>query len=219
MVQERVCIDIETIPNQGLQDELLEIARQKSEKKRTKDKEGDDGSKEEAGGEKLVRFCSLNPGFGQIVCIGIGTDAGTTIDVKMLSGRDEAAILGQFWAHLATKRNGKIITFNGKRFDVPFIIKRSAILGILPTMRISTRRYETDRHFDVFELLTDFYNCKEKFTLHAYCKMFGLENTDTSSGSEVFQLWKEGRISEIEAHCAEDVRSTLRLHSKIREYY
>jgi len=33
MVQEKVCIDIKTIPCQGLQDELLEIARQKSGKR------------------------------------------------------------------------------------------------------------------------------------------------------------------------------------------
>jgi DNA polymerase elongation subunit (family B) len=219
MVQERVCIDIETIPCQGLHDELLEIARQKTEKKRTKDKESDDGSKEDASSVKLVKFCSLNPGFGQIVCIGVGFDIGSGVDVQMFSGRDETAVLNQFWAFLSPRRNSKIVTFNGKSFDVPFIIKRSAILGILPTVRISTRRYETDRHFDVFELLTDFYNCKEKFSLHAYCKMFGVENMDTSTGSEVFQLWKEGRISEIESHCAEDVRSTLGLHSKIQAYY
>ena len=216
MNPERVCIDIETIPCQGLPDELLEIARQRTEKKRAKDKENDEGSKEDT---NLVKFCSLNPGFGQIVCIGVGADAVSGVDVRMFSGKDEVAVLSQFWTYLSSKRNSKIVTFNGKSFDVPFIIKRSAVLGIPPTVRISTRRYETDRHFDVYELLTDFYNSKEKFSLHAYCRMFGVENTDTSTGSEVFQLWKEERLSEIESHCTKDVKSTLALHSRIQSYY
>lgn len=61
-MQDRVYIDIETVPVQGLSDELLEIAAQKIDKKQTKDK------------DSVIKFCSLNPGFGQIACIGVGTE-------------------------------------------------------------------------------------------------------------------------------------------------
>ena len=85
---------------------------------------------------------------------------------------------------------GKIITFNGKSFDIPFIKIRAAILGIqIPPL--SSRKYETDRHFDVREILTNF-GANQKGTLKEWSIVFGCE-PPKDSGKDIHLLTKEER--------------------------
>lgn len=204
-----IVIDIETIPYQNLSRELLSIAEQKIARKK-----GDN--------RDIDKFCSLNAEFGQIVCIGIGSVLDEAkpphFAVFTKKGNNEREILEYFWNALFEAKNTKIITFNGKGFDIPYILKRSAILGVLPSMKISTRRYDTMQHFDVMETLTNFFQ-GEMFSLGTYCKLYGIAHDDSVSGGDVFALWKAGNIEAIKAHCTADVQATWELYQKIKNYF
>lgn len=203
MVNE-IVIDIETIPCQGLSTELTEIANQKCAKKRT-------------GNNDFTKFCSLDPHFGQICCIGIGIDD----KIATLAYMPEIDILSAFWELMFDKaNNAKFVTFNGKSFDVPFIIKRSAVHGLLPTAKISTRKYDTSFHFDCMEVLADFSNDYSKVvSLKTACKIYGIPHNDETSGSDVYSLFMQGKIKEIEQHCAADIKATQQLYQKLKYYF
>jgi predicted PolB exonuclease-like 3'-5' exonuclease len=199
-----ICIDIETIPQQGLSNELTEIANQKIAKKRE-------------GNNDFVKFCSLDPHFGEICCIGIGIG----INVATIAAVPEKEILEAFWRIMEQRAlYPRFITFNGKNFDFPFIIKRSAINGIMPTVRIVTRKYDTQFHFDCMEVLADFSSSFDKMvSLRNACKIYGIPNDDNSSGGDIYGLFMKGQIKEIEKHCAADVKATMQLYEKLKHYF
>ena len=198
-----IVIDIETIPGKFGQD-VMEIANKKLAKKKDKD---------------LNKMCSVEWPFGHIICIGVGIDG----KIGTLIG-DEKDVLDAFWVLVGRKTDDfspaetRYVTFNGKDFDIPFIINRSAINGIVPTVRIPTRRYYNDRHFDVLEELSNHFTSNE-LKLKEYCKIFGIENADETDGSEVHALWLKGDKAAIEKHCASDVRATFALYEKIKDYF
>jgi DNA polymerase elongation subunit (family B) len=197
-----VVIDIETIPGK-LSQEITGIMNYRLAKKKDKD---------------ANKFCSLEWAFCHIVCIGVGING----QISTLTG-SEKEMLTAFWLVVGTKREdflpdvSRYVTFNGKDFDIPFIKNRSAVNGIKPTVRIPTRRYYNDHHFDVFEELTNHFQGTE-FSLKEYCTIFGIENKDDTSGGDVYALWLKGDIAAIEKHCAADVRATSELYQKVKDY-
>ncbi len=50
--------------------------------------------------------------------------------IEFISG-DEGKILSAFWDDI--RNYGQFITFNGRTFDCPFLMLRSALLGLRPT--------------------------------------------------------------------------------------
>lgn len=195
-----ICVDIETVPNMQLPKEILDIAAQKMNSKRS-------------GNKDILRFQSLTPEFGQIIAIGVMKD-----DYTVVYTGPEKEILELFWSSMLEAKSARIVTFNGKSFDIPYIKKRSAILGIPPSAPLSTRRYYTDSHFDLMECLSNF-GTSDYMSLSAYCKIFAIPHDDSVSGGDVFALWKAGNIEAIKAHCAADVKATHGLYLRIKDYF
>jgi DNA polymerase elongation subunit (family B) len=65
----------------------------------------------------------------------------------------ELEILEATWQHIMN--GNKLVTFNGKSFDVPFIFKRGIIHGLkwatIPNMKRYTDKYKAMQHIDVME--------------------------------------------------------------------
>lgn len=82
----------------------------------------------------IVESAALSALTGCVLAIGYGSDAGNVVDhldSEKRSG-DEAGILTDFWAKFSKchSQRMKMIGFNIKTFDVPFIAQRSFILGV-----------------------------------------------------------------------------------------
>src|SRR5262245_60935732 len=56
-----------------------------------------------------------------------------------LIGDAESVFLAEFWKAIA--RFDRFVTFNGRSFDGPFLMLRSAALGIAPTKNLVGYRY------------------------------------------------------------------------------
>ena len=172
---------------------------------------------EEAREAVLDRF-GLDPCTGRIVCIGvywIERDRS-----RAYCQADERELLANFWADLAQIRPGRLVTFNGKSFDFPYINLRSAILRVPPPREVllDTRRFATDRHFDVREALTN-YDRYRKGTLEFFCEIFGVPSPkDGIDGSKVGDYFKQGRLDEIAHYCLADCKATAELYERIRPY-
>lgn len=199
--------------------------------------------------ETQKRFGALNPLLGRIVCIGIyipetkkgaalyldSADAEDTIEhddmqIKYKSFIDEADLLKHFWQGLEERRYHAFISFNGRNFDCPFLMLRSAALGVRPsinlmsgtrwTFRVTGKNYEVE-HVDLADKLVfgngfDKNGAMRRFNLDFYTKAFGVSSPKSGgiTGYEVPQFFAEGRSREIAEYCMRDVRSTGELYEK-----
>ena len=124
-------------------------------------------------------------------------------------GLSEKEMIESFWR--IAKRIDQFITFNGRNFDVPFIMMRSAMLGVKVTKNLMGYRYG-DEHIDLLEQFT-FNGSTRKFNLDFYCQSFGIESPKSKdiSGMEVKNLYEAGRIKDIAVYCSKDIYATCQL--------
>jgi hypothetical protein len=122
----------------------------------------------------------------------------------------EAGILRRFWE--AVKYYDQIITFNGRGFDAPFLILRSAIHKIQPTKDLMPNRYNLS-HVDLLDVLTFYGSVKRKYSLHMWCKAFGIKSPKEEgiSGYEVAELFKHKQYLTIAKYCVGDLYATKEL--------
>ncbi len=174
--------------------------------------------------QETIEKMALYPLTARIVAIGMmNPDAGggcvyyisdetteTEIDGSKLIPGTELACIEAFWKIL--KNFNQIVTFNGRGFDCPFLMLRSAILQLKPQRNLMPYRYDSKLHCDLLDQLT-FYGSVRKFNLDFYCKAFGIQSPKTQNvvGSDVHKLFIEGRYREIATYCLGDVRATSEL--------
>ena len=65
---------------------------------------------------------------------------------------DERGMLEEFWKTIT--HYAQFITFNGRSFDCPFIMLRSALLGVKATKNLMPYRYAANEHCDLMEQFT-----------------------------------------------------------------
>lgn len=136
--------------------------------------------------------------------------------IEYISGNEEH-LLRIFWEDV--QWYDQFVTFNGRAFDCPFIMLRSAILGIAATRNLAPYRYKADEHCDLLDQLT-FYNASRKFNLDFYCKAFGIASPKAGgiTGLDLGPLFREGRFREIADYCIGDVIATGELFKRWREF-
>ncbi|MGE5429435.1 MAG: 3'-5' exonuclease [Syntrophomonadaceae bacterium] len=132
-------------------------------------------------------------------------------------GRNECEMLKSFWKVMA--QTELVITFNGRVFDIPFLMLRSAMLKIKPVKNIIKNRFDKSHHIDLADQLS-FYGATRKFNLDFYCHAFGIKSPKTKelNGREVRNYYLAGRIKEIARYCAGDVHAAYELFKIWNEY-
>ncbi|MFA3782661.1 ribonuclease H-like domain-containing protein [Melioribacteraceae bacterium 4301-Me] len=183
--------------------------------------------------EEIKRYLSLYPLTAKVIAIGMlntetencyviyendkeeeWTAGEKQVKYKSMS---EKEMLKNFWHYV--EKAEQIITFNGRNFDVPFLMIRSALLGIKPTRNFVKNRYSTSEHIDLLEQFT-FYGLIKKFNLDFYCHAFGIKSPKSQgiTGMEVKELYNAKRIKDIAIYCGEDVRATYELYKIWNNY-
>ncbi|MBT5311566.1 MAG: hypothetical protein HOL38_08285 [Verrucomicrobia bacterium] len=192
------------------------------------------GEEQEAKREELIRMMNLWPFTAQVVCIAMinaetlrgqvifiaddfESNTRDVIGVEFVPVMDEVELLNQFWA--VASHYDKVVTFNGRQFDVPFLYLRSAQLDVPITRKNWLGyRFATEPHCDLAEQLT-FYNVSgrsgaaRRFNLDFYCRIFGVDSPKSHgvTGMDVNQLMEEQRYGEIAEYCLRDVFATVKL--------
>ncbi len=178
---------------------------------------------------EVVARLSLTPFTAQVIAVGMlnpdsrqgkmfyqNPGGSTTLSpdglVEFMPGT-EKEILTEFWK--AVGRYGQFITFNGRTFDCPFLMLRSAILNVRPTRNLMPYRYSANEHCDLLDQLT-FYGAFRKFSLDFYCRSFGIKSPKSEgiSGGEVGTLFQAGNYRAIAEYCLGDVRATTELFER-----
>jgi 3'-5' exonuclease len=218
-----VCFDIETV---GLDWDSLDDARKTYLLKNCK-------TDEER--QNVRNWLSLWPLSGHIVVLAMAnpdTDHGRVWYEKAdgrleemsddgrfeFIGDTEQAMLREFWEHVA--KFDRFVTFNGRGFDVPWVMLRSAIHGIRPSKNLMGYRYSLRPHTDLLEVLTFFGSggsAARKWNLDFACKAFGIESPKEQGidGYAVGPYYRQGRLREIIDYCRRDVEATIALFRKL----
>lgn len=124
---------------------------------------------------------------------------------------NEKEILENFWKEI--KDCNQFVTFNGRAFDAPFIMIRSAIHKIKPTKNLMPNRYDSNMHFDLLDRLIFYGAVQRRFNLHMWCKAFGINSPkEEITGHQVKDLFKEGRYLDIAKYCTGDLFATRDLY-------
>jgi hypothetical protein len=129
----------------------------------------------------------------------------------------EKEIIEKFWNIMKTC--SQFITFNGRGFDCPFILIRSAVHKIKPTRDLMPNRYNI-AHLDLLDQLTFYGASRRRFSLDMWCRTFGIKSPkeDGITGYEVKDLYKSGRHIDIAKYCVGDLRATKELLSYWEKY-
>jgi len=142
--------------------------------------------------------------------------------IKIETGT-EKEILEKFWETI--KPYNYFISFNGRVFDAPFLMIRSAILGIKPSKNLLSNRYLNSQkydavHVDLLDQLTFYGITRKKFNLHFWAKAFGIKSPKEEgiTGDDVSRLYKEGKILEIAKYNLGDLKATKELYEKWNNY-
>lgn len=140
----------------------------------------------------------------------------------------ESKIISHFWKMIKKYDKSTLITFNGRNFDIPFLMLRSAILKIKPSKNLmSGTKFNysgSSGHIDLIDELT-FYNASsygatKRFNFDFYTRAFGITSPKSEGvdGSKVAELFEEGKLKEIAEYCLRDVTATWELFKVWNEF-
>lgn len=198
------------------------------------EKEDDDEKRQEARDELIKQF-NLWPLTARIVAISLlNVESGSGSSLYMADEEseterkdgdktftyvagDERRILEKFWEYIS--HFDDYITFNGRSFDCPFIMLRSAILGIKPTRDLMAgTRYQMPHHVDLLEELS-YHGATRRFNLDFYCKSFGIESPKSHgmTGYDINDYFRQKKFVDIADYCMGDVIATAQLYRKWKE--
>lgn len=140
----------------------------------------------------------------------------------MLKQRSEKEMLEDFWE--GAKSYDTFVTYNGRGFDVPFLLHRSVVKNVMPTCDLMEGRYlyqqKHVRHVDLQDQLTFYGAMFRKPSLHLFCRAYGIESPkgEGVSGDDVAELFAQGKFRDIARYNARDVRATTELYEKWLTY-
>lgn len=136
----------------------------------------------------------------------------------------EKGMLEKFWE--IARKYDTFVTFNGRSFDVPFLWTRSAVCGVKPTKNLMANRYLGSqpwnaKHIDLFDQFSFYGSVRRKGSLHLWTRAFGIESPKNQgvTGDDVRGLFREGKCQEIARYNARDLRATLALYRRYRDYF
>ncbi len=178
----------------------------------------------------------MSPFFGKVVSLAIGDgdadpgsgadevtvlavppdgfeppDGGVPRHVRLMSEED---LLRAFWA-LAAKAEC-VVSYNGRGFDVPFVVTRSLIHGVPARVDLVSGKWSLRPHLDLFELVSQRGRGPSK--LDVVCWALGIESPkEVMDGSMVAPAYARGEILKIAEYNAHDVRATSAVYRRCRD--
>jgi len=153
---------------------------------------------------------------GRVVAIGVSTFPENLISIIGTENpADEARVISDFWHIVHKNPSARLVGFNSNGFDLPFLMRRSMLLGIPFPHDIRECRYWSRRCIDLMEAWTlGIYG--ERISLDRLSKAFGLEGKN-GHGADFCRLW-EGTTQEraqARSYLLNDIALTVRLAVKL----
>ena len=231
----KLIIDIETI---GEDFEALDSTTQENLTRWIK-REFEDEKGYETAFEELKNRMGFSPLTGEIVAIGVlDSEKNEGVVYFQAPGEkiaefkednitfkrcSEKEMLEKFWE--GAKHYNCFVTFNGRSFDIPFLMIRSAVHNIRPTKDLMRGRYLYQHspdaiHIDLYDQLSFYGALRRKGRLHLWSRAFGIQSPKAGgvTGDDVGRLFAEKKFLDIAKYNVGDLRATKELYEKWQTY-
>lgn len=185
--------------------------------------------------EAVPHRLGLAPGTGRIIVIGLlnltANKGGIFVEGRnkgwwdggpqgyVRYDGDESEMLTEFWRMMGGKNASRIVTYNGRGFDGPYLMLRSAMLGVAPSRNLVGYRYAVSPHCDLAEVLSFQGAVRTQYSLDYWCRRFGITSPKEEGldGSQVQEVYEAGGLEQIVEYCARDVIATAELYRQLEQ--
>lgn len=131
---------------------------------------------------------------------------------------DERSLLLEFWQRMRSFRPDvdRIVGHNIFDFDLKFILKRSIIHGVRPTVNLSFARYRNQPIYDTMHEW-ERWSYGSKISLEKLAMVLGLPSSKEQGidGSRVHELFAAGQHQAIRDYCLRDVELTRTIYKRM----
>lgn len=155
------------------------------------------------------------------IAVGMAGDDHVLHSVESLAHGDysEEKLVREFWMR-ADRFAGTLVTFNGRRFDLPVLELAALRHGIAAPHYFSDssnvrKRYADDRHLDLLDFISNYGAIALSGGLNLLLKMIGMPGKTDVEGSRVQELYESGRLDDIDRYCRDDVAQTYFLFLRV----
>lgn len=159
---------------------------------------------------------------GAVYYTGEGSEPEESDGEYILRQCSEKEMLENFWE--GARSYDTFVTFNGRGFDIPFLLHRSVANKVVPTVDLMEGRYlyqqKTVRHVDLLDQLTFYGVMHRKPSLHLFCRAYGIKSpkADGVLGDNVAELFAERKFRDIARYNVRDVVATTELYERWLKY-
>lgn len=166
--------------------------------------------------------------FHKVVAISavLADEYGKFIKVSTLEGENECEILTKF-INFINKSSPRLVSFNGKGFDLPLIMLRAMKYNLVANGYFETEnrilnknkwenyrsRYDGRFHLDLLDHITDFGSVRG-LKLDYLCSCLGLPGKYDLCGDQVLMLYYQNELDKINEYCESDTLNTYWLFLK-----
>ncbi len=198
-------VDIETIPTQKphLMDAVREKVKHPASMKVAKTIEKWEAEQKEGVVQEAIDKTALNGGYGEIISIAYAFDDAEPTVIFREKGQGEKVVLNTFFMALRDiwQDISRIVGHN-VLWDLKFIAQRAMILGVNPIIPIPWNAKAWDKM--IFDTMQEWAGYGKYISLDELALVLGLAKK-TMKGSDVYELYKEGRYKELKQYNANDV--------------
>ncbi|HER27264.1 MAG TPA: 3'-5' exonuclease [Rhodospirillales bacterium] len=140
------------------------------------------------------------------------------------AGFHEKQLLQGFFSYFE-RHKPRLVSYNGRGFDLPVLKYRAMKHGISAPWLYQggdkwnsyTSRYSADWHCDLLEILSD-YGGSARVKLDEVCAVMGFPGKFGVEGSQVAQMFDDGKIQEIRDYCETDVLNTYLVYLRLMHH-
>ena len=141
------------------------------------------------------------------------------VESLALDDYSEEKLVREFWSR-AERFAGTLVTFNGRRFDIPVLELAALRHGVAAPVHFNEdsqarSRYSSARHYDLFDYLTNHGAVALAGGMDLLLKMIGMPGKIGMDGSMVQEYFETGRLKEIHRYCRNDVVQTYFLFLRV----
>jgi predicted PolB exonuclease-like 3'-5' exonuclease len=118
-------------------------------------------------------------------------------------------IVEAFWLGVAHYNRARLVTFNGRGFDMP-LLELAAFDRGLPARSYfaSSRNRFQGNHLDLMDFLSNYGACRMAGGLNMLAKRLGQPGKMGVAGDQVYEMWRDGRLRDINDYCMLDTLDT-----------
>jgi predicted PolB exonuclease-like 3'-5' exonuclease len=129
----------------------------------------------------------------------------TCLDAPQYRPRE---IVAAFWRGLGRYTKSKLVSFNGRGFDLPLLELAAFRYGFSGQDYFQRSRNRYNGHLDVMDWLSNYGGCRLVGGLNLLAKLLCKPGKMAVSGDQVYAMYLAGKIQEINDYCMFDTLDT-----------